>query len=559
MRTVILLLLLAKSIVAYKILVYNPKFGPSHVSFSGKIADTLAAAGHDVVVYQPILDENITFSGSKHKNVRYYVKEKNYSFAPDFSMESVQEMIWKEESFSKMREMMAMMYRIKTGFCELVMDDSENLEKLRKENFDLAVVEIFEACGLGVAKYLGIKRHISTWSGPLPPFVASLLGIKLSPSYIPAYITFATDQMSFTERLKNFVSYVPDHYFSKAMILAGTQEVVEAKVPGFNMVDTIADSAFVFVNTDEHIEYAQSTTHKIIYIGGLGRSHSAPLSKKYLDIFDDAKKGVILFSFGSVVQSSIMPDAMKRLFLDAFAEFPDINFLWKYEKDEHQVAKGYKNVFTGKWLPQNDILEHPRLLAFISHAGMNSVIEGPSKGVPMICIPVFADQKHNAKMLERRGTALILDKGTLSKEDVVAAIKKIITDPSYRANAALLSRMIKAKPMNADERILKYSEFAAEFGDTGTLQTQGRYMSFVELYSLDVIFTLASALILCFVTILWLIRRAVQYVKDRRYSIAKKHDNTGLANGHSVQANGESHENSSTTRRRKIVANGIEN
>ncbi|KAI1699829.1 UDP-glucoronosyl and UDP-glucosyl transferase domain-containing protein [Ditylenchus destructor] len=190
---------------------------------------------------------------------------------------------------------------------------------------------------------------------------------------------------------------------------------------------------------------------------------------------------------------------------------------------------------------------------------MNSVIEGPSKGVPMICIPVFADQKHNAKMLERRGTALILDKGTLSKEDVVAAIKKIISDPSYRANAALLSRMIKAKPMNADERILKYSEFAAEFGDTGTLQTQGRYMSFVELYSLDVIFTLASALILCFVTILWLIRRAVQYVKDQRSSIAKKHDGTVRANGHSVQANGESHENSSTTRRRKIVANGIEN
>lgn len=51
-----------------------------------------------------------------------------------------------------------------------------------------------------------------------------------------------------------------------------------------------------------------------------------------------------------------MSDDMKRLFLEAFAEFPDINFLWKYENDEHQVAKAYKNVFTGKWLPQNDIL-----------------------------------------------------------------------------------------------------------------------------------------------------------------------------------------------------------
>ncbi|KAI1692113.1 UDP-glucoronosyl and UDP-glucosyl transferase domain-containing protein [Ditylenchus destructor] len=486
MRAAFLLLLLAKSIVAYKVLVYNPKFGGSHVSFAGKIADILASAGHDVVVYQPILIESIAFSGTKNKNVRYYIKEKNHSFAPDFSLESAQETrLWQEESFSKMREMMTMMHTIKTGFCELVMDDSENLEKLRKENFDLAIVEIFEACGLGVAKYLGIKRHISTWSGAMLPFVANLLGIKLSPSCIPAFITFATDQMSFTERLKNFISYVPDHYYQRSMIIAGTQEVVEAKVPGFSMVDTIADSAFIFVNSDEHIQYGQPTTHKIIYVGGLGRAHSAPLSKKYLDIFDNAKKGVILFSFGTVLQSSLMPDAKKRLFLEAFAEFPDINFLWKYEKDEHQVAKGYKNVFTAKWLPQNDILEHPRLLAFISHAGMNSVIEGPSKGVPMICIPVFADQQHNAKMLERRGTAIVLGKGKLRKEDVVDAIKKIIADPSYRANATLLSRMIKAKPMNADERILKYTEFAAEFGDTGTLQAQGRYMSFVELYSLD--------------------------------------------------------------------------
>lgn len=63
--------------------------------------------------------------------------------------------------------------------------------------------------------------------------------------------------------------------------------------------------------------------------------------------------------------------------------------------------------------------------------------------MPMICIPVFADQKRNAKLLERRGTALILDKGKMNKDDVVAAIKKIIADPSYRENAKLVARMIK--------------------------------------------------------------------------------------------------------------------
>ena len=34
-----------------KILYFNPTFGKSHVTFNGKIADILAAAGHDVVSY----------------------------------------------------------------------------------------------------------------------------------------------------------------------------------------------------------------------------------------------------------------------------------------------------------------------------------------------------------------------------------------------------------------------------------------------------------------------------------------------------------------------------
>lgn len=50
--------------LAYKILVYNPKFGGSHVRFSGRIADTLANAGHDVVSFRSFG----IFSKSSFKN-----------------------------------------------------------------------------------------------------------------------------------------------------------------------------------------------------------------------------------------------------------------------------------------------------------------------------------------------------------------------------------------------------------------------------------------------------------------------------------------------------------
>uniref|UniRef100_A0A914Y098 glucuronosyltransferase n=1 Tax=Panagrolaimus superbus TaxID=310955 RepID=A0A914Y098_9BILA len=253
------------------------------------------------------------------------------------------------------------------------------------------------------------------------------------------------------------------------------------------MQEAVVDSAFYFVNSDEHVDYAMPITHKVVYMAGLGKIQAHPLEKKYTDIFDSAKKGVILFSFGSVVQSHKMPSEYKKAFLEAFSEFPEINFIWKYEKDEDQIANGYSNIFTGKWLPQNDILDHPKLLAFISHGGMNSVMEGSTKGVPMICIPVFADQKRNSQLLVRRGTAFKLDKSEISKESIVAAIKEIITNKKYRKNAQLLSKMVNAKPTTSAERVVKYAEFAAQFGDTGTLQTQGRFQSFWLLYSIDVI------------------------------------------------------------------------
>jgi len=296
---------------------------------------------------------------------------------------------------------------------------------------------------------------------------------------------------------------------------AGIENAIQKQFPDFTIDEATANSAFYYVNSDEHVDYAQPITHKVIYIAGLGKVQAKPLEKQYTDIFDSAKKGVILLSFGSNVQSADMPEEKKKAFLEAFAQFPDINFLWKYEKDEHEVAKGYKNVFTGKWLPQNDILDHPKLLAFISHGGMNSVMEGSTKGVPMICIPIFGDQTRNAMLLVRKGMAVKVEKTEITKDNIVAAIKEIINNDNYRKNAQLLSRMVLAKPMEPMERVVKYAEFAAQFGDTGTLQTEGARQSFIVLDSLDVIAFLVVVIGLVLALLAWIVKMILRFISSK--------------------------------------------
>jgi UDP:flavonoid glycosyltransferase YjiC (YdhE family) len=56
---------------------------------------------------------------------------------------------------------------------------------------------------------------------------------------------------------------------------------------------------------------------------------------------------------------------------------------------------------------------HPRLKLFITHGGYNSLMEAARAGVPLICMGYFADQKRNAKVVERNGWGLPFEKRNL--------------------------------------------------------------------------------------------------------------------------------------------------
>lgn len=88
-----------------------------------------------------------------------------------------------------------------------------------------------------------------------------------------------------------------------------------------------------------------------------------------------------------------------------------------------------ENVKVLSWLPQNDILGHPKTRLFIAHAGINGIYESTYHGVPMICSPFFGDQPVNAQMAKQAGFAEVLDLKATSAEDFVSLIHKVLTQP----------------------------------------------------------------------------------------------------------------------------------
>lgn len=98
-----------------------------------------------------------------------------------------------------------------------------------------------------------------------------------------------------------------------------------------------------------------------------------------------SKKGTILMSLGTNVKSHLLGEKLLTNILKTFAAMPEYNFLWKFEAEESELPiKPTKNVMLGKFLPQNDILAHSKVVGFISHGGMLSTHEALYHGVPVI-------------------------------------------------------------------------------------------------------------------------------------------------------------------------------
>ncbi|TKR62978.1 hypothetical protein L596_026870 [Steinernema carpocapsae] len=204
-----------------------------------------------------------------------------------------------------------------------------------------------------------------------------------------------------------------------------------------------------------------------------------------------------------------MPDEMKEAVKKTMRRFPDVTFIWKYEKDEDNIGKDVPNLVTSSWVPQNDLLNHSKLAAFITHAGMNSLIEASHRGVPVVTIPLFGEQLRNGKMMKKVGSSVLVNKEQLFDSDVLeTAIKEVLTNPTYAETAKRVSRMIAARPTSIKESLVKHVEFAAEFGQMPTFDPYGRKLNWFLYFSLDVISLGVIALCSSVVTI-WMVLRTM--------------------------------------------------
>jgi hypothetical protein len=76
-----------------------------------------------------------------------------------------------------------------------------------------------------------------------------------------------------------------------------------------------------------------------------------------------------------------MAEDKRKLLIDVFGRMKQ-RILWKWETED--MADKPANVMLSKWLPQQDVLGHPKVRLFVSHGGQSSCQESLCHQKPMV-------------------------------------------------------------------------------------------------------------------------------------------------------------------------------
>ncbi len=94
-----------------------------------------------------------------------------------------------------------------------------------------------------------------------------------------------------------------------------------------------------------------------------------------------------------------------------------------------------------RFAPQLEILKRAALV--ITHAGLNTVLETLSEGVPLVAVPLANDQPGVAARLKARGAGVVVSRYRLSPAQLRKAVMLVLQDDRFREAAEVLQRAIQ--------------------------------------------------------------------------------------------------------------------
>ncbi|XP_047654773.1 UDP-glucuronosyltransferase 2A1 isoform X2 [Phacochoerus africanus] len=359
--------------------------------------------------------------------------------------------IWR--FYQEMAKVIKDFHMMSREICDGVLKNQKLMEKLKRNKFEVLLSDPVFPCGDIVALKLGIPFIYSLRFSPASTVEKHCGKVPYPPSYVPAILSELTDQMSFTDRIRNFISYHLQDYMFNTLWKSWDSYYSKELGRPTTLCETMGKAEIWLIRTYWDFEFPRPYLPNFEFVGGLHCKPAKPLPK----------------------------------------------VLWRYSGKRPTTLGANTRLYD--WIPQNDLLGHPKAKAFITHGGTNGIYEAIYHGVPMVGVPMFADQPDNIAHMKAKGAAVEVNINTMTSEDLLNALKTVINEPSYKENAMRLSRIHHDQPVKPLDRAIFWIEFVMRHKGAKHLRPAAHDLTWYQYHSLDVI----GFLLACVATVIFLV------------------------------------------------------
>ncbi|CAN2391415.1 Glycosyltransferase family 28 C-terminal domain [Pristimantis euphronides] len=399
--------------------------------------------------------------------------------------------------------------------CNITLHQSEILNFLKEEKYDLAILEAFNPCTFLTSEKLGVP-YIAFF--PSLFMNAGRVGMASPLSYVPAFNSHLTDHMDFFGRLKNIFMYVGSYIVDKK-IDALFDNVIDEHFPEGSrpsIADLHLKAELWIYNIDFSIEFPRPLLPNVQYIGGLLTRPAKPLTQE-LEAFvaDSGESGFIVVTLGSMISSFPLVDFLKEM-NDGFAKLTQ-KIIWRYDKSswpkEVNVAP---NVRLMDWLSQNDLLGHPKARLLVTHGGMNSLMEAVYHGVPVLGIPLFGEQHENMVRIVAKNMGTLILPNEMKAEYFTDTMQEILHNSRYKTSAMKQSVIMRSRPFPPDQHLVRWVEHIIQSGGGGHLKPYSYQQPWYQQCLLDIILFISACLSVIIYLIVKVIRVLIHFTCSNR-------------------------------------------
>ncbi|EDX13415.1 UDP-glucosyltransferase 2 [Drosophila simulans] len=501
--SLLLLLALFGQSWGYSYLMISHTASKSHYAVGFALAKGLAAAGHDVTLVSPF---------PQRKPIKNIIDVETPNIITVMG-------VYKARILENAKKPVLLRYPKMTL---MGLDLTESLlkepkvQELLKQNrtFDGVICETFmNDAHYGFAEHFGAPL-ITLSSLGATGWTSDLVGTPSPPSYVPHSLLRFGDRMNFWERAQNLGFQIYEFAYENLINLPRHEALYRKYFPK-NKQDFYRmrkDTSLVLLNNHVSISNPRPYSPNMIEVGGMhvNRKAPKPLPQNILKFIEEAEHGVIYFSLGSNLNSKDLPENKRNAIVETLRGLK-YRFIWKYEAETFDDRPD--NVFISNWLPQDDILAHKKVIAFITHGGLLSTMESIYHGKPVVGIPFFGDQFMNMARAEQMGYGITVKYAQLTASLFRSAIERVTSDPSYTERVKVISTQYRDQKETPLERAVYWVEHVTRHKGAKYLRSACQDLNFIEYHNLDVLASFFSVIALTVIFVFLLVRFLVTIIK----------------------------------------------